>query len=94
MFQQGQKVNEANDATADKTDEAIRAGVSAKAIDSDNEDGVLDNQLAELEKLDAANEAVVSNVAIEAHAADEAHMANEADKADDAIKTIKAVEAN
>jgi hypothetical protein len=85
MFQQGQQVDEANDATANKTNEAI---------DSDNEDGVLDNQLAELEKLDAANEAVVSDVAIEANAANEAHMANEADKADDAIETVKVIKAN
>ncbi len=41
--------------------------MSIKAIDSDNEDGVLDNQLAELEKLDAANKAIVSNVVIEAN---------------------------
>jgi hypothetical protein len=29
--------------------------VSVKAVESDDEDGVLGNQLAELEKLDAAN---------------------------------------
>ncbi len=63
MFWQGQQVDEANDATANKTNEAIRAGVSVKAVDSDKKDGVLDNQLAELEKLDAANEAIVSNEA-------------------------------
>ncbi len=50
----GQQVNEANDATAEETNEAIGAGVSVEAVDSDNEDGVLDNQLAELEKLDVA----------------------------------------
>jgi hypothetical protein len=61
--------NDTNDATADETNEAIGAGVSVKAIDSDNEDGLLDNQLAELEKLDAANEANVSNVVIEANKA-------------------------
>jgi hypothetical protein len=37
--------------------------VSVEAVDSDDEDGVLDNQLAVLEKLDAANEAIVSNKA-------------------------------
>ncbi len=37
--------------------------MSVKAIDSDDEDRVLDNQLAELEKLEAANEAIVSNEA-------------------------------
>jgi hypothetical protein len=50
--------------------------VSIKTLDSDNEDGALDNQFAELEMLHAANEAVVSNVAIEADAANEAYMAN------------------
>jgi hypothetical protein len=45
------EVNKAND--------AIWAGVSVKVVDSDNEaGGVLDNQLAELEKLDEANKAV------------------------------------
>ncbi len=47
----GQQVDEANDATAKETNEAIGAGVSIEAVDSDNEDVVLDNQLAELEKL-------------------------------------------
>ncbi len=37
--------------------------MSVEAVDSDDEDGVLDNQLAVLEKLDAANEAIVSNKA-------------------------------
>jgi hypothetical protein len=63
--------------------------VSVEAVDSDKEDGVLGNQLAELEKLDAANEAIESNVDIEANAADEAHMPNEADKANDAIETFE-----
>ncbi len=45
------EVNKAND--------AIWAGVSVKAVDSDNEaGGVLDNQLAELEKFDEADEEV------------------------------------
>jgi hypothetical protein len=37
--------------------------VSVKAVDSDKEDGVFDNHLTELEKLDAANKAIVSNKA-------------------------------
>jgi hypothetical protein len=64
MIQHGQEVDEANDATADETNEAIGAGVSVERIDSDDEaNGVLDNQLTELEKLDVANEAIVSNEA-------------------------------
>jgi hypothetical protein len=62
-FKQGQQVDEANDSTANKTNEAIGAGVSVKAIDSDDVDGVLDNQLTEFEKLDAANKAIVFNEA-------------------------------
>jgi hypothetical protein len=54
IFSQGQQVDDANDATANKTNEAIGAGVSIEAVDSDDEDGVLDNQLAEHEKLDVA----------------------------------------
>ncbi len=50
----GQQVDEANDATAKETNEAIGASVSVEAVDSDNEDEVLDNQLTELEKLDVA----------------------------------------
>jgi len=64
MIQHGQEVDEANDATADETNEAIGASVSVERIDSDDEaNGVLDNQLTELEKLDVANEAIVSNEA-------------------------------
>ena len=49
-----------NDAiVANEANEADEAIVANKADDSDNEaDGVLDNQLTELEKLDEANEAV------------------------------------
>ena len=43
MFWQCQQVDEANDATADETDDVIGAGVSVEAIDSENKDGVLDN---------------------------------------------------
>ena len=60
-----QQANEANDARADETNDAIGAGFSVEAIDSDNEDGVFGNQLAELEKLDAANKAIVSDKASE-----------------------------
>ena len=43
-------------------DAANEAIVANEAADSDDEaNGVLDNQLAELEKLDAANKAIVSN---------------------------------
>jgi hypothetical protein len=63
IFRQGQQVDEANDAKANKTNEAIKAGVSVEAINSDDGDEVLDNQLAELKKLDAANKAIVSNEA-------------------------------
>jgi hypothetical protein len=63
MFRQGQQVDEANDAKVDETNEAIGAGLSVKAVDSDVEDEVLDNQLAEFEKLDAANKGIVSNKA-------------------------------
>ncbi len=56
-----QQANEANDARADETNDAIGAGLSVEAIDSDNEDGVFGNQLAELEILDAASKAIVSN---------------------------------
>jgi hypothetical protein len=45
MFRQGQQGNETNYATADKTNEAIGAGVSVKAIDSDNEDGLDEDSL-------------------------------------------------
>jgi colicin import membrane protein len=62
-FRLDQQVDEANDAKADETDEAIGASVSVEVINSDNEDEVLDNQLTELEKLDAANKAIVSNEA-------------------------------
>jgi uncharacterized cysteine cluster protein YcgN (CxxCxxCC family) len=55
MFWQGQQIHEANDSRANETNEAIGACVSVKAVESDDEDGVLGNQLAELEKLDAAN---------------------------------------
>ncbi len=49
MIWQGQQVDEANDATSDKINEAIGVGVSVEAVDSDDEaDGVLDNQLTEL----------------------------------------------
>ncbi len=59
MIQQGQQVDEANDATSDKTNEAIGVGVFVEAVDSDNEaDWVLDNQLTELEKLDAVNKTI------------------------------------
>jgi hypothetical protein len=37
--------------------------VSIKAIDFDDEDRILDNQLGELENLDAAKEAIVSKEA-------------------------------
>ncbi len=61
MYRQGQQVDEANNATADETNEAIGAGVSIRAIDYDDKDGALDNQLAELEKHDAANKAIRAN---------------------------------
>ena len=54
---------EANDSNyaivANEANEADKAIVASEADDSDDEaDGVLDNQLTELEKLDEANEAV------------------------------------
>jgi len=62
MIWQCQQVNEANDATADETNKTIGVGVSVEAVNSDDEaNGVLDNQLTELEKPDAANKAIVSN---------------------------------
>ncbi len=78
-----------------------------EADDSYNEvDGVLDNQLAELEKLDAANKAIVSNEAGEADAvnksneailidaAGKAIVANEANESDKAIVIDEAIEVN
>ena len=80
MIWQGQQIDDANDAIAYKTTDAIRANVS---IDSDNEaDGVLDNQFNELEKLDAANEAIVSNQVILVDKADVANKTNKSNKAD------------
>ena len=54
------EANDFNDAiVANKAKEADEAIVASEADDSDDEaDGVLDNQLTELEKLDEANEAV------------------------------------
>ena len=54
------KANDSNNAiVANKANEANEAIVASEADDSDNEaDGVLDNQLTELEKLDKADEAV------------------------------------
>ena len=97
MIWQGQQVNEANDATAGETNETIGVGVSVEAVNSDNEaDGVLDNQLTELEKPDAANEApIVSNNAGELS---ELAVTNNDDlieagsgELDDFVETIKAV---
>jgi hypothetical protein len=96
MIRQGQQVNEANDATAGKTNETIGVGVSVEAINSDDEaDGVLDNQLTELEKPDAANEAIVSNDAGELS---ELAVTNNDDlieagsgELDDFVEAIKAV---
>jgi hypothetical protein len=63
----------------DAANEAIVANEAADSGDEAN--GVLDNQLAELEKLDPANEAIVSNKAGEADANDatEDNTANEAE---------------
>ena len=54
------EANDSNDAiVANEANEADKAIVASEADDSDDEaDGVLDNQLTELEKLDEANEAV------------------------------------
>jgi hypothetical protein len=85
---------------ANEANEADKAIVANKANDSDNEaNGVLDNQLTELEKLDAANEAIVSNKAGEAGANDatDNNKANEAeankatDEADESNKDVEKV---
>jgi hypothetical protein len=66
-----------------------------EADDSYNEaNGVLDNQLAELEKLDAANEAIVSNEAGEADAVDKSGKAILIDAANKAIVANKANESD
>jgi hypothetical protein len=72
-----------------------KAIVINKADDSYNEaNEVLDNQLAELEKLDAANEAIVSNEAGEADAVDKSNEAILIDAANKAIVANKANESN
>ena len=75
-------------------DAANEAIVANEAADSDDEaNGVLDNQLAELEKLDAANKAIVSNKADDAVESNAANNADSADEAADAAETTKANEA-
>ncbi len=91
----------------DKIVTADKAFVINEADYSYNEaDAVLDNHLAELEKLDAADEAIVSNEAGEADAADksdnailidaanEAIVANKANESNEAIVIVEAIEAN
>ena len=70
------EADEAIEADADEMDDAANEAIVANtADDSKNEaDGVLDNQLAELEKLDAVNKAIVSNEAGEADAVNKSDL--------------------
>ena len=74
----------------DLLDNAANEAIAAnEANETDNEaHGVLDNQLAELEKLDAANEASASNRAGEA----DANNATEGNKANEDIEKVSKID--